>query len=70
MTISDDFRDANEFLMKSQQHEFLRNTISNIEFDLKLKPYDQALIAQLDQLKKELAALDIEINTLAQGFAS
>ena len=70
MTISDDFTDANEFLRKSQQHELLRNTISNIEFDLKLKPYDQALIAQLDQLKKELAALDIEINTLAQGFAS
>ena len=70
MTISDDFTDAKEFLMKSQQHEFLRNAISNIEFDLKLKPYDQALIAQLDQLRKELAALDIEVNTLAQGLAS
>ena len=68
MTISDDFTDANEFLMKSQQHELLRNTISNIEFDLKLKPYDQALIAQLDQLRKELATLDIEVNTLAQRF--
>jgi len=70
MTISDDFTDANEFLMKSQRHEFLRNAISNFEFDLKLKPYDQALIAQLDQLRKELAALDIEVNTLAQGLAS
>ena len=69
MTISDDFTDANEFLMKSQQHELLRNAISNIEFNLKLKPFDQELIAQLDQLRKELAALDIEVNTLAQGFA-
>lgn len=68
MTISEDCTDANEFLKKSQQHELLRKTISNIEFDLKLKPYDQALIAQLDQLRKELAALDIEVNTLAQRF--
>jgi hypothetical protein len=69
MTTSDDFQSVEGFLIKSQQHQFLRNAIMNVEFDLKLKPHDPELIDQLEGLKKELALLDVEVNTLTQGFA-
>jgi hypothetical protein len=69
MTTSDDFQSVEGFLIKSQRHQFLRNAIMNVEFDLKLKPHDPELIDQLEGLKKELALLDVEVNTLAQGFA-
>jgi len=69
MTTSDDFQSIEGFLIKSQRHQFLRNAIMNVEFDLKLKPHDPELIDQLEGLKKELALLDVEVNTLAQGFA-
>ena len=69
MTTSDDFQSVEGFLIKSQRHQILRNAIMNVEFDLKLKPHDPELINQLEGLKKELAILDVEVNTLAQGFA-
>ena len=69
MTTSDDFQSVEGFLIKSQRHQFLCNAIMNVEFDLKLKPHDPELIDQLEGLKKELALLDVEVNTLAQGFA-
>ena len=69
MTTSDDFQSVEGFLIKSQRHQFLRNAIMNVEFDLKLKPHDPELIDQLEGLKKELALLDVEVNTLAQSFA-
>ena len=68
MTTSDDFQSVEGFLIKSQRHQFLRNAIMNMKFDLKLKPHDPELIDQLEGLKKEFALLDVEVNTLAQGF--